>query len=376
MWAKEFGIPMGIGTANAIVIDKNFNIYITGVVRDTINILAYDAVTISYDLSGNLRWTQSYYRSKGNAIALDENGNVFVTGTVSDSLTGSEDILTIKYTSNGLQEWVKKYTCCHQLGCGNGASSILADKSGNIVVEGGGLITPYGAGNIIVIKYSNQGDTIWIKKSYMNTQTPDGEFTMTIDSFCNIYICGGIPNSSDSLYHHRNYFTFKLDSSGTTDWSISYSPCYYSFGSDAEAIAGDNLGNIYITGSAVVTGCYNKWDFTTVKYSQPLYGIKKISEKVPQSYKLYQNYPNPFNPTTKIIFEIAPPFTKGGQGGLTTLKIYDILGREVATLVNEKLIPGTYEIMWDGHNYSSGVYFYQLIADGKIIGTKKMVLIK
>ena len=183
LWAKEFGIPMSIGTANAIVIDGNCNIYITGVVRDTINILANDAVTISYDLSGNLRWTQSYYRGKGNAIALDENGNVFVAGNVSDSLLNiGEDILTIKYTSTGLQEWVKKYTCCQQWGCDNGGSSIFVDKSGNINVAGYGRIIPNGASSIITIKYNTQGDTIWLKKSFLNTFIPNFH-PMTIDSF-------------------------------------------------------------------------------------------------------------------------------------------------------------------------------------------------
>jgi hypothetical protein len=109
-----------------------------------------------------------------------------------------------------------------------------------------------------------------------------------------------------------------------------------------------------------------------------LTGINKISNEVPETFSLSQNYPNPFNPTTKIKFSIpniTPPLIQGGQGGLTTLTIFDILGREVATLVNEKLSPGTYEVEFDGSNYSSGVYFYKLITT-EFSETRKMVLIK
>ena len=102
-------------------------------------------------------------------------------------------------------------------------------------------------------------------------------------------------------------------------------------------------------------------------------GIPKLSSKVPDVYSLYQNYPNPFNPTTIIKFDI-PAFV-GEGGGVVKLKVYDVLGREAATLVNEKLKPGTYEISWDGSNYSSGVYFYRLQSD-KFSETKKSVLLK
>jgi len=117
-----------------------------------------------------------------------------------------------------------------------------------------------------------------------------------------------------------------------------------------------------------------------------LTGIEKIGDEIPTSYSLSQNYPNPFNPTTKIKFDIpeyAPPLAKGGQGGLVSLKIYDILGREVAALVNEELKPGSYEYEWDASNFAGGVYFYQLIVSDPETSsgftfkqTKRMVLMK
>jgi hypothetical protein len=106
--------------------------------------------------------------------------------------------------------------------------------------------------------------------------------------------------------------------------------------------------------------------------------VNEISSNLPVKFNLEQNYPNPFNPTTKIKFEIPPlnpPLTKGGNGGVVTLKIYDILGQEVETLVNEKKSPGTYEVTFDAGNLPSGIYFYRLITDN-FTEVKKMTLIK
>ncbi len=100
-------------------------------------------------------------------------------------------------------------------------------------------------------------------------------------------------------------------------------------------------------------------------------GITPINGEVPKSFSLSQNYPNPFNPTTKIKFDI--PFS--GKGGFIQLKIYDILGKEVAILVNKQLQPGSYEVTWDASNYPSGVYFYKIEVTG-FTDTKRMILIK
>lgn len=103
--------------------------------------------------------------------------------------------------------------------------------------------------------------------------------------------------------------------------------------------------------------------------------IEKIN---PESFYLEQNYPNPFNPTTKIKFSIPKtdsPLPGGARGGLTTLKVYDILGREITTLVNEAKQPGIYEVEFNAEGLSSGVYYYQLITDG-FVETKKMILLR
>jgi hypothetical protein len=86
------------------------------------------------------------------------------------------------------------------------------------------------------------------------------------------------------------------------------------------------------------------------------------------SFRLFQNYPNPFNPITNIGFRIA-------EFGFVSLKVYDVLGKEVATLINEEKYPGSYEVEFDGSNLSSGIYFYRLTADN-FTQTKKLILLK
>ncbi len=96
------------------------------------------------------------------------------------------------------------------------------------------------------------------------------------------------------------------------------------------------------------------------------------SQNFPGIFTLYQNYPNPFNPTTKIKYSIPV----GTQHAVSVqLKVYDILGREVATLVNKQQQPGNYEVEFNASNLSSGVYFYRIITND-FTATKKFVLLK
>ena len=98
---------------------------------------------------------------------------------------------------------------------------------------------------------------------------------------------------------------------------------------------------------------------------------------IPLNVSLSQNYPNPFNPSTKIKFEIPDQSVLGGWNDnlLVTLKVYDVLGNEVTTLINEEKPAGEYEIEFNGSNLPSGIYFYQIKA-GSFTQTKKMVLLK
>ena len=101
-------------------------------------------------------------------------------------------------------------------------------------------------------------------------------------------------------------------------------------------------------------------------------GINSSSNSIPEKVAVYQNYPNPFNPSTKIKFDIP-------NGRQTTsnvqLIIYDVLGKEISTLVNEQLAPGTYSVDWNASDFPSGIYFCRL-SSGDFVDTKRMLLVK
>jgi hypothetical protein len=112
---------------------------------------------------------------------------------------------------------------------------------------------------------------------------------------------------------------------------------------------------------------------TNVRPTSPLVDVKEqeIASGLPKNFSLSQNYPNPFNPATSISYTIP----QGGIQHAVSVRIYDLLGREVAILVDEIKPAGTYTMTWDASRYASGVYFYRLQA-GHFVDTKKLVLIK
>lgn len=102
-------------------------------------------------------------------------------------------------------------------------------------------------------------------------------------------------------------------------------------------------------------------------------GIEPVSGIIPREFSLYQNYPNPFNPTTKIKFDVE---SKGrSEKAKIDLTVYNLLGVQVAGLVNTELPPGTYEVEFEGSGLPSGVYYYRLLIGG-FAQTRKMVLLK
>ena len=161
------------------------------------------------------------------------------------------------------------------------------------------------------------------------------------------------PNTGIAINYRRNMYY-------TTNSGVNWN--YSNIGSELslEGLYFNNMGLGFAVGS------FNKI-YRTTNYGG-IVGINNNIQTLPSTFKLHQNYPNPFNPVTNIRFDIP-------RSSHVKLIIYDALGREVATLVNEKLNAGSYEVDWNGSGYPSGVYFYKL-ESSEFINIRKMVMIK
>ncbi len=181
------------------------------------------------------------------------------------------------------------------------------------------------------------------------------------------------------FYDRRNYSTTSTDvymarstdgGNTFTNFLVSSSP----FTPNAGTFFGDYTNVSAVNGhvrpiwARLQSGSLSVW---TALVEFPV-AVENESNQVPKSYTLSQNYPNPFNPSTTIKFTIP----KNSQNENVQINVFDILGKKVATLVNENgLSAGTYEITWHATNFSSGVYFYTLRA-GSFTDTKKLILTK
>jgi photosystem II stability/assembly factor-like uncharacterized protein len=157
----------------------------------------------------------------------------------------------------------------------------------------------------------------------------------------NIFICGW----TDSVYRSTNY---------GNNWK-----------SKMEGIIDNTFNGMFYYNNYVYCGTS---DIIYRRNVSELIPVLEQSEIIPEMYRLEQNYPNPFNPITNFKFSIL-------NSGQVKLIVYDIMGREVKTLVNETLKPGRYEASFDGSMLNSGVYFYKLTSD-RYTETRKMLLIK
>lgn len=363
-WIARYNGPAGdYDKANSIDVDTTGNVYVTGVSDGGSSGSGsphFDYATIKYNNSGIVQWIR---RHNGTDNALDEAksvkvdlvGNVVVTGRSKNS-SSSDDYFTIKYTSSGDTVWYSKYN-----GTGNNtdiANQVAVDHIGNTFVTGksyGGSANDY---DIVTIKYNSSGDSVWIKRFNGEASGFDEGIQVTVDAGGNSYVAGYSSGTTTAF----DFTTVKYTETGAEEWVAKYTNSS-SAGSSEETsgIFIDEHSNIYITGMSAL-------DYATVKYIQSPTSVDDKNFQFPDEFSLYQNYPNPFNPNTVISWQ-SP------VGSWQTLRVYDVLGNEVATLADEYKPAGSYEVEWDATDLSSGIYFYKLQA-GDFIATKKMILIK
>jgi len=368
-WVALYNGPGGHSSATALVLDAFGNVYVTGDIN--LSAMNSDYATLKYNNSGSEQWV-AFYDGPTNssdlttAIAVDVEGNVYVTGYSWGGSNTYEDYATIKYNSSGEQQWVARYN-----GSGNLSDipvAIAVDAARNVYVTGYVSVSNTNR-DYATIKYNSSGVQQWSRQYDGPGNSDDEAAALVLDSFGNPYVTGF--SYSGTSWESSDIATIKYNTVGEEQWIIRYNGAGISMDA-AHDLAVDASGNIYVTGSSGGT-FYYRGVFTTIKYSQLPTTIEDIILSIPETFVLAQNYPNPFNPSTTIRWQ-SP------VSSWQTLKIYDVLGNEIATLVDEYKPAGSYEVEFNGNsdegqNLSSGVYFYRLQA-GEFSDTKKLILMK
>ncbi len=364
IWKRTYDpsiYPQGLGSGiTCLKVDGSF-IYAAGKSYNTDGLFTlYTSMRmIKYDLNGNTVWMSNDSLINGSdeviGMDMDPSGNIFVTCNY------GTDILTFKFNSAGSRMWKTLYT-----GIAGSyydiATGIAADHSGNVVLSANSRRSPLNnSDDYATLKYDANGNLLWERLYNGTMNSSDYPYGITTDASDNVYVTGYSLETGFDF----NAVTIKYNSSGVQLWKTSFDGGNNENEDRANLIEIDGKGNVIIAGYANQAG-HNE-DFMAVKYSQTV-GVAQVSSHIPERFSLSQNYPNPFNPVTNIEFRIS-------KSGFVSLKVFDLLGKELTTLVSSNLTPGFYKYDFDASGLPSGVYFYQLSA-GDFTETKKLTVVK
>ncbi len=259
-WVAVYNGPASdFDRAYAIAIDAADNVYVAG--RAGLSATTCDYATIKYSPDGNELWAVRYNgpandKDEARALSIDASGNIYVTG-YSDGLGTGYDCATIKYSTDGNELWAARYN-----GTGNGGdigNAITIDTSGNIYVTGSGAGSGTGY-DCITIKYSADGNELWVARYNGPQNSTDEARAITIADSNDIYVTGYSLGSGADF----DYITIKYSPDGNQLWAARYEgPAN---GTDlTEDLTVDSSGNIYVTGYSA--GASTGYDYATVKYS-------------------------------------------------------------------------------------------------------------
>ncbi len=321
-----------------MAIDDSGNVYITGY-SDITPITSY---TVKLDSSGNKRWES--LRQTGDfdcpsfSVALDDLGNCYIAGNSFHIPVGTDKYKIIKYDINGNVIWEKSPILGKAL-------KVLVDNTGN----------PYISGFEGTLKLDSSGNVIRYDSAYGGT--------ILLDNNGNLF---DNRTPLDSIGLNSTLKTTKKDSAGNVLWIKNKTlNNNYTFGGGDFCLANNS---VYIVIKKVLYPNLND-SLWVIKYSQQLIGVEPISSIVPKQFQLFQNYPNPFNPSTLFKFQVS-------KSAYIRIVLYNVLGEEVTTFLNENLKAGEYKVTYNAVYLASGIYFYTMFADNKLIDTKKMLLVK
>lgn len=260
LWAKTYaGSATGVDYGYALAVDRDGNAYVGGFGNGTNP--TYDIFVLKYDSNGDTVWTQRWsspiqtYSAYAYSIAVDKQQNVYVTGFMSDGLTDGE-FVTLKYDSQGDLQWSARYN-----GSPNSidySNCIVVDDSGNSYITG----WSGGANNLwdyTTIKYSPNGDELWVRRYNGSADDNDFAYRVALDSSGNVYVTGqSVETGSDN-----DITTIKYSPNGDVLWTQHYNGPVNGYDA-GQSIAVDADGNAYVTGNhTTATGL----DCVTLKYS-------------------------------------------------------------------------------------------------------------
>ncbi|MDZ7269889.1 MAG: SBBP repeat-containing protein [candidate division KSB1 bacterium] len=252
---------------NAIAVDASGNVYVTGASMNSGNFPTTDYATVKYNARGEQQWVARYNGpgndfDEANAIAVDAQGNVYVTGMsrATAGPRGTTDFATVKYSPAGEQQWVARYN-----GPGNGddiAVALALDAAGNVYVTGAsvGASTAF---DFATVKYNPGGQQLWVKRYNGVDNGEDQPSALVLAADGGVCVTGTANGSRFNT--KRDYATVKYAADGTEQWVQIYDGPGKDW-DEARALAVDAAGNFYVTGQSAgdeTTGA----DYATVKYS-------------------------------------------------------------------------------------------------------------
>jgi photosystem II stability/assembly factor-like uncharacterized protein len=376
--------PVVTGTTNDFTamcfIDANEGWAVTGIIHGFHTELR-DSSFIFHTIDGGVTWTKQITMplTLFNDVFFVDANNGWVVGTNTDSIWWTSSYSFMLRTNNGGMSWSQTnldsfptpikiqfintstgWMLCNSPGMGCWGGLFKTSDSGNTW----NLSLDYCWSDF---QFNDMNNGIAVKGVNSWSGEQWGIISKTTD--------GGETWSSDSIYSPA-YDVFFVNNNTVATLGHHYGDdviCYWSTDAGSTWISRstgiyEDMHHIFFTNEL------NGWMIGNngAIYHTTNGGVTFVEEEqidnAPSEFLLSQNYPNPFNPTTKIKYSVP-------QSSNVIIKVYDLLGNEIETLVNEEKAAGTYELTWNAVNLPSGVYFYQLCA-GSFIETKKMLLLK
>lgn len=261
LWLQEYDNFSGNDIATAIALDPAGNVIVTGMSWDGLTD-EYDYVTIKYNgTNGSQMWLQEYDQwsasDKATSVAVDANGDVYVTGAADDGSIDETDIVTIKYSSTGSQIWLQEYD---EFSGPDTGKTVVVDAFGYIIVTGSVWSGSVDNHDLVTIRYSPSGVQQWLRL-YDNFSGDDFGADVVTDTSGNIYVTGSAWRGSVLDF---DIVTISYDMNGALRWVNLYDE--FADVDRGYAIAIDNSNNIYVAGTGYSGGVLD-YDYELLHYS-------------------------------------------------------------------------------------------------------------